>query len=202
MRRVAAVASAVPLFFALLVGALAAPSWAHVLPTTTVVLDVRADRIDAALRIPLDDLQTASGIDLAGQPAAGLPAQAASLRDYLRAHIQPTSADGAWTVTVDDLAIDGAEQLGTGAFTVLTAQAHLTPPAAADERSFTLNYDVVLHQVITHTVIVSARQDWSGGHLGATRSIGTIQLDPVTGLVPPWTSTSAAAAPGGASPPW
>jgi hypothetical protein len=184
MRRVAAVASAVPLFFALLVGALAAPSWAHVLPTTTVVLDVRADRIDAALRIPLDDLQTASGIDLGGQPAAGLPAQAASLRDYLRAHIQPTSADGAWTVTVDDLAIDGAEQLGTGAFTVLTAQAHLTPPAAADERSFTLNYDVVLHQVITHTVIVSARQDWSGGHLGATRSIGTIQLDPVTGLVP------------------
>jgi hypothetical protein len=184
MRRVAGAATAVVLFVALLVGALAAPAWAHVLPTTTVVLDVRPDGIDAALRIPLDDLQTASGLDLGEQPAAALPAQAAALRDYLRAHIQPTSADGAWTVTVDDLAIEDTEQLGTGPFTVLTAQAHLTPPVSADERSFQLHYDVVIHQVITHTVIVSARRDWSGGQLGATRSIGTIQLDPVTGDVP------------------
>jgi hypothetical protein len=184
MRRLAAVAAAVPLLVVLLIGALAAPAEAHVLPTTAVVLDVRPDRIDAALRIPLDDLQTASGIDLGEQPAAGLPARAAALRDYLRAHIQPTSADGAWTVTVDDLAIEDTEQLGTGPFTVLTALAHLTAPSAADERSFQLHYDVVIHQVITHTVLVSARQDWSGGQLGTTRSIGTIQLDPVTGEVP------------------
>jgi hypothetical protein len=185
MHRVAAAATAVLLFVALLVGALGAPAWAHVLPTTKVVLDVRPDRIDAALRIPLDDLQTASGIDLGAQPAAGLAAQESGLLDYLRAHVQARSADGAWTVTVDDLAVADTEQLGTGPFTVLTAEAHLTPPSAADVRSFELDYDVVIHQVITHTVIVSARQDWSGGQLGATRSIGTIQLDPVTGEVPP-----------------
>src|SRR3954452_18834466 len=101
MRRVAATVTAMLLFVALLVAALAAPAWAHVLPTTTVVLDVRPDRIDAALRIPLEDLETASGIDLGEQPGAGLLAQTAALRDYLRAHIQPTSADGAWAVTVD-----------------------------------------------------------------------------------------------------
>jgi len=184
MRRTAGAATAVLAFMVLLVGVLAAPASAHVLPTTTVVLDVRPDRIDAALRIPVEDLQTASGIELGDQPAAAVAAQTAAVSAYLQAHIQPTSADGAWTVTVDELSIAGDEQLGTGPFTVLTAQAHLTPPSAADLRAFQLNYDVVIHQVITHTVIVSARLDWSGGQLGTTRSIGTIALDPVTGEVP------------------
>ena len=184
MRRVAAVAAAVPLFLALLIGVVATPALAHVQPTTTVVLDVRQDGIDAVLRIPLEDLTTASGIDLGEQPAADPAAQDTRLRDYLLAHIRPTSDGGAWTVTVDDLAIEDTEQLGTGPFTVLTAQVQLTPPAAADLRSFQLDYDVVIHQVVTHTVIVSAREDPAGGDAGAARAIGTIQLDPVTGKVP------------------
>lgn len=184
MRRLTAAAAAALLSVGVVVGVVAGPASAHVLPTTTVMLDVRPGRIDAAVRIPLDDLQTASGIDLGARPATHLSAQSSRLEEYLRAHVRPASAGGTWTVTVDDLAIKGSEQLGTGPYTVLTAQAHLTPPTAGDERSFRLRYDAVIHQVITHTVIVSARQDWSGGQLGATREIGTIRLDPVTGRVP------------------
>jgi hypothetical protein len=168
--------------------ATAAPSSAHVVPTSTVALDVRADEVDAAVSVPLTDLQTASGVDLGDDPTAALPAQAGALQAYVRRHIAVASPDGqAWSVSVGALALGRAQQLGTGPFRTVSVAVRLVPPTTADLRRFTLHYDVVLHQVVTHQVLVSVRHDWASGQVQAARTVGTVDVDPVTGQVRPLT---------------
>ena len=183
MTRLALVLATLIASLALVLG-VASPASAHVLPTTAVVLDVHEQQIDATLRIPLDDLETASGIDLGSSPASRLRAETARLRAYLVEHVRPVSADGTWTVTAGALSLSTSEQLGTGQYPVLIAHLTLVPPTTADERAFTLHYDVVLNKVITHVAIVSVRSDWSSGRASSAREIGTVQLDTVTGEVP------------------
>ncbi|MEC5150636.1 HupE/UreJ family protein [Cryobacterium sp. GrIS_2_6] len=177
-----------------LVGALAIavlsaqPASAHILPTSTVILDVHASVIDAHLRNPLDDVEAASGLDLGTGTAAEVAAQAEELRTYILAHFHPTSPSGeAWSVTVDGFATGSTEELGTGVFGYITVTAHMVPPPGADERAFNLGYDVVAHQVVTHVVLVSLGSDWSAGTGSRPREIGTIKLDTVSGDVTPLT---------------
>lgn len=184
-RRILAVGAAVLLTLSMTVAGAAASASAHILPTTTIALDVTSDHVGAELRIPLDDLETASGVDLGSHPSTTLPAHAAALRAYLLKHFTPSTPDGAWTVTIGHLRITSSEQFGTGTFSVLTATAVLTPPAAADARSFDLGYDAVIEQVITHTILVSVATDWQTGRVSAPHDVGTIQVDTVTGKVLP-----------------
>lgn len=185
MRRLVGAGAVALLAGGLALGGAAASASAHILPTTTVVLAVRSDHVDAALRIPLADLESASGIDLGATPAAHLALHAAELRTYLLSHFQPSSADGDWAVSVGALRVTTTSQFGTGAFPVLTTTARLTPPSPADERSFELGYDAVIHQVITHTVLVSVGSDWQTGRFAGAYDVGTIHVDTVTGTVPP-----------------
>ncbi len=78
--------------------------------------------------------------------------------------------DGAWKVTINKL-------------TPITEQnpdvrvdLTLTPPAGAPADRLTLNYDVIFHQLITHTALVSIASDWHNGQLsGAPVLIGTLR---------------------------
>ena len=45
----------------------------------------------------------------------------------------------------------------------LVVRLWLKPPAGAPTRTFTLNYDVIAHEIITHSVLVSVRSDWNNG---------------------------------------
>ena len=178
MKRFAAIAAALVVGVGALVLGVAGPASAHILPTSTVVLTVASDEsIDAALTIPVSDLEAASGLDVADTQA---------VEGYILEHFVPTTTAGqAWTVTVDDLAVVDTSAYGTGQYQALTASAHLVAPTGADARVFNLGYDVVVHKVITHTVIVSLKSDWSGGAVESARELGTIQLDTVTGAVVP-----------------
>jgi hypothetical protein len=61
----------------------AAPASAHVLPTSSVLLNVREDTIEATAKIPLDDLEAASGIDLGDESAeSDLRLPAGALRPH------------------------------------------------------------------------------------------------------------------------
>jgi len=169
-----------------LILSVASPAQAHVVPTSTVVLDVHDDVTDAQLQIPLVDLVEASGIDLSSGSAADVEAHEAEIVAYIQQHFSPESATGGpWMVSVDNLGVSSTEGLGTGAYDVLTATAHLVAPAGADTRKFNLGYDVVVHQVVTHVAMVSVRYDWSNGVIESARELGTIQLDTVTGLTTP-----------------
>ncbi|GIF22909.1 hypothetical protein BJ973_000733 [Actinoplanes tereljensis] len=155
----------------------ASPASAHPMPHSVVLLDVHETSVTAQLEIPLGDLATASGIDVSQQDA---------LRSYLTAHIRPVTTTGeAWTVSVGDLSVTATEQSSTGPYQELLASATLTPPPGGDLRHFLFRYDVVVHQVVTHTVLVSVRQDWAAGQVDADAvQVGTIEIDTRTMTVP------------------
>ncbi|MEC5193244.1 MULTISPECIES: HupE/UreJ family protein [unclassified Arthrobacter] len=175
--------------FLIMIGTLAlgaTPASAHVLPTSSVLLDVRENAIDATAKIPLDDLEAASGIDFAEEQPASVTEHSGELSAYLLAHFVPASDDGkAWSVTLGTLGVAEAGNASTtGVYQEIDATFTLTPPAGSDARSFDLGYDVVVDRVITHVVLVSVTSDWAAGVVDGAYDVGTIRLDTASGTVP------------------
>ncbi|MGI4741875.1 MAG: HupE/UreJ family protein [Janthinobacterium lividum] len=159
------------------------------MPTSLVLLDLQATGVAAEVQLPLGELQLALGnqLNVTDQPATLVARQGAALRAYLLAHVHPVGPDGRpWTVAVRGLALGAAEQTGTGPYPELTAQLWLQPPAGESARTFTLHYDVIMHQLVTHTTLVSIRQDWDAGVLAEHPvEVGVIRLDPRDNSIAP-----------------
>ncbi|MGW2887930.1 HupE/UreJ family protein [Streptomyces griseoruber] len=170
----------------------APPAAAHPLPHSVLLLDVHETSVAAELELPVSDFSRASGIALDDSTTAKqLSARTAAIRRYLAAHLHPTTRGGeAWTVAVGAMALGRAEQTSTGTYRELTVRATLTPPAGGDPRRFVLSYDAVVHQVVTHTVMVSVRQDWATGRVAdegqdTATEVGVIRVDTRTMTVAP-----------------
>jgi len=186
-------------FAALLAGAAmmfsASPASAHVVPSTTIELDVHETAISATLTLPASDLATASGIDVVSADGTSDSTDPVDVQDgvaeeiaaYLHDHFAVATGSDEWDVEVSDIASTDVEQWGTGEFDAITATATLTPQDPADLRSFTLDYDAVIHQVVSADIYVILHSDWSTGELESARTLGAIQVDTVTGAVPAFT---------------
>ena len=161
---------------------------AHPMPSSLVVLDLQPGGVAAELQLPLSELEPAFGHGIAHHPEQAATAWGTALRAYLARHVRPVAPDGRpWTVRVGELRVHAAEQTTTGPYQELTAQLWLQPPAGASPRTFTLRYDVILHQVVTHVALVSVRRDWAAGRVGADArtAVGVVRLDVVRNVVPP-----------------
>lgn len=156
----------------------ASPASAHPMPHSVVTLDVHGASVTATLQVPAnDDFVLASGVD---------PTATEGVRDYFSRHLLPRTADNRpWHVDVGTVRLDAAEQSETGPYRELNVTATLTPPPGADIRHFRLGYDAVIHQVVTHTVLVSVREDWAAGRVASPATpAGVIALDTRTMTVP------------------
>src|SRR6185369_6992643 len=89
-----------------------------------------------------------------------------------------------WSVQVNGMNVARAEQAQSGTFQEVTVHLLLTPPANASARRMTLNYDVIMHQVVTHKALVSVHSDWGGGRVEPTQ-LGVIAVDTGSQLVTP-----------------
>ena len=164
------------------------PVLAHPMPNSVVLLTVHADRIDAGVQIPLSELQAAYGHAVNDSAARLVARLGPELRNYLTQHIRLESPDGRrWAVMVGALGVNETRNPINGSYRELTAQVRLVPPAGADVRQFVFHYDAVLHQVVTHQILVSVRQDWARGQLTETApvQVGVIQLDIVNNRIAP-----------------
>ena len=161
---------------------------AHQSPTTIMLLNVSPGKVGMELQIPLSELELAYGNDISKNPEMEVPRQSRQLQQYLLAHIHPTTADGKpWKVEVMDMKVEKAVQAASGPpFQEITVHLNLTPPAAADTRQFVLNYDVIMHQVVTHSTLVSVRNDWETGNTGdQEKQVGVIRVDTRTSVIYP-----------------
>ncbi|NEU70115.1 HupE/UreJ family protein [Spirosoma agri] len=163
------------------------------MPNSVVLLTIHGDRIDAEVQIPLSELQAAWG-HAVNDSANGLVARVGpQLRDYLMKHIRPQSPDGRdWTVSVGALSVLETQNPINGMYRELVAQIRLVPPVGASSpeeavRRFIFRYDVVLHQVVTHKILVSVRQDWARGQVSdePPMQVGVIELDIINNRIPP-----------------
>ena len=130
---------------------------AHAMPYTPLLLDLDGNGVSAELILPLQELELSFKQPLLEHPEQVLPQHDAALREYLLAHVHPVAPDGRpWTVSVSDLAVQRTEQPFD-----LVAHLWMQPPAGAAVRQFKLNYDVIVHEVISHKAFVFVRNDWN-----------------------------------------
>jgi hypothetical protein len=160
---------------------------AHPTPNTIVLLDIKQKNVTAELQLPLTDLQLATGYDLSTNPEIAINKLKNELITYVTNHVKPVSEDNKpWQVSFVSLSINTTEQTATGPYQQLIVQLLLTPPEGANSRNFKFNYDVIIHQVVTHKAIVRIRQDWERGvHGEQTTDLGLIELDVVSNTIKP-----------------
>ena len=163
-------------------------STAHPMPNSVVLLNLHADRIDAEVQIPLVELQAAFGHAVNDSSASLIERLGPELRAYLMQHIRLVSPDGrAWAVKMGTLSVHETANEINGTYRELIAQIELLPPAGEDVRRFAFHYDAVLHQLVTHKILVSVRQDWEQGVVGddSPTQVGVIELDIVNNRIFP-----------------
>ncbi len=155
---------------------------AHQQPTTIVMLDVNPDQVNMELQIPLPELELAFGHDVSQNTDNLIERLSPQIKDYLLAHIHPTTFDNQnWTVAIRDMSLSEAEQTQSGPYQEIKIRLDLTPPIGASTRQFVLNYDVIMHQVVTHKALVGVRQDWEAGRIGEQPvTVGVIAVDTAT----------------------
>ena len=159
--------------------------YAHQQPTTLVVLDVGSDRVSMNLHVPLSELELAFGRDVTQRPERTIQVWGPAFKGYLFDHIQPLTAAGQpWSVQVLDMTVGSAAQTQSGPFQEVFVQLSLIPPAGASLRNFSLHYDVIMHQVVTHKALVSVHSDWASGRAEPTQ-VGVIAVNTGTGRIEP-----------------
>lgn len=154
---------------------------AHPMPSSIVHLSVLQNFIRGEARIPLLELANAVGDQRVTDMADPF------FKTYFTKHIQAVSDGKSWTTGVGNIQVVTDRDPVIGKYQEVVVQFTLTPPAAQYLRNFTFNYDVVMHQVITHSALVYVQQDWSNGIQteAEAQQIGIIKLDVPTEKIYP-----------------
>lgn len=161
---------------------------AHPMPNSVVLLHIQADRIEAEVQIPLSELQAAYGHAVDDSSAELIARLGPQLRAYLQQHIRAESSDRrTWSVVVGALSVQETKNTINGTYRELVAEVRLVPPISGVVRRFTFRYDAVVHQVVTHKILVSVQQDWERGQLAENPpvQVGVIELDIVNNRILP-----------------
>ncbi|MFE7927718.1 HupE/UreJ family protein [Streptomyces sp. NPDC057456] len=163
----------------LLVGGLASPAGAHPMSTSAVLLDIRDDRVEGEVQLPIDRLAIAVARDLTRTSVLG--EDRSFLKGYTARHISAVGEDGAaWTVA-----------LGTGSVRTIDGTAHLVYPLTirppdGQVTDFRLRYDVIVEELLTHKVIATVRYDFDRGILKTddAETLGVLDWDTKSLRVP------------------
>lgn len=165
------------------------PALAHPMPNSLVLLTVHPQRLEAEVHLPLGELQPAFQYPVADSTAGLVQRWGPQLRQYLTQHMRVQSTDGRyWGLQVSDLVVQHQANELNGPYNEVVASLHLLPPPGAEVRHFVLRYDAIVHQVVTHKILVSVRQDWAAGQVAEDATptqVGVIGMDVINSVIPP-----------------
>lgn len=102
---------------------------------------------------------------------------------YFQQHITALSGDQSWVTRIDSIRVTTDTDPDVGRYQEVLVYFQMTPPASTWLRSFTFNYTAIIHEVVTHKILVFVKQDWKTGLNG--EQIGIIKMDVRSGLVHP-----------------
>ena len=135
---------------------------AHSMPSSVVYLDFLENTVEAELVIPLDRLEVAFEEDLYDNPEQAIQTYHDELKAYITSHISAESNEAEqWTETFNEMSLSYPD-VETDSIDLIV-HLTLTPPAGTAVDNFTLNYDVVVRELVTHVVSVAVRSDWNNG---------------------------------------
>lgn len=163
-------------------------AFSHPMPSSVMLLDVKSKTIHCELQLPLKELQFAVPFDVTINTTHLLKNHEGELSKYILSHfsIQGKSGDK-WDVHIDKMNVLKTEQEATGKYEELIVQLVITPKKNNNLREFSIHYDAILHQVVTHRALVIIRQDWENGKIEEDNTeIGAINVDINTLKVSPF----------------
>lgn len=156
-------------------------AFAHPMPSSVVELSVLQNIIRGEAKIPLLELANAVG----DQKVTNLTVP--FFKNYFLAHISAVSAGKQWQTQIETIGITTDQDPFVGTYKEVIVQFTLMPPDAKYLRTFTFNYDVVMHQVVTHSALIYVKEDWNNGIHEATaaQQVGIIKMDVPTEKIYP-----------------
>ncbi|OIN55581.1 HupE/UreJ family protein [Arsenicibacter rosenii] len=152
----------------------------HPMPNSVVLLKVHPKSVDAEIQMPLIELQAAIGHQVNDRSDNLIQRSGPFLTTYLMQHIRPVTMDHRpWKVQVGELRVEETQTPVSGAYKELIARVRLLPPDGATTRAFVFDYNAIIHQVVTHRILVSVAQDWEQGITAGHTPVelGVIELD-------------------------
>lgn len=162
--------------------------YSHPMPNSVLLFDVKSDKIYCELQLPLKELQLAVPFDVTHNLDNLLKNHQSKLYKYILSHfhVEGNNHDQ-WFLIISNMKLAKAEQTATGVYQELITTLVISPNGNHNIRNFTIYYDAIMHQVITHKAMVTIRQDWENGQVGTIISvIGTIATDTRIGKVLPF----------------
>ncbi len=163
--------------------------YAHPMPNSVVLLSIQQDKITGEIQLPLGELQSAIGMGANDNSQDLVKRLGGTIKAYLFQHIHPKSFDNKlWTVELGAMKVLSTKNPLSGEYKELVIEFSMKPPAFSDLRNFYFYYDVIVHQVITHKILISVKQDWQQGIVSENKptEVGMIELDIPSGKVPPF----------------
>lgn len=161
---------------------------AHPMPNTMMLLDVHSKNINCELQLPLKEMQFAVPYDVTQNTDVLLKNHEQDLRSYILSHFKIKGESGKdWDIKLNKLEVKTDEQEATGKYQELIAFITITPRNNDSSRKFTIYYDGIAHQVITHKILVAVRQDWENGKIeNGNTEVGSITANIDTAEVAPF----------------
>lgn len=153
--------------------------FAHPMPNSVIALDVKSNSISCELQLPLKELQFAVPFDVTQNTINLIKNHQQDLSNYILSHFSiQGNSDSKWSLVIQKIILAKSKQEATGLYQELLVTILISPNPKDDLRSFIINYDAIVHQVVTHRTIVTIRQDWKNGQIGEKNTeIGTISID-------------------------
>jgi hypothetical protein len=168
--------------------------FSHPMPNSMVLLKVYEKHIAGDIQLPLGELQSAIGMGVNDNSERLVERLGDSLSIYLLKHIRPKTFDGKpWSVELGEMkVIETKNNKLTGDYKELEIAFTMTPPKDYDLRNFYFDYDVILHQVASHKILLNIEEDWKQGIISEDGSpsdstlhqLGIIALDVPSGKIP------------------
>jgi hypothetical protein len=145
---------------------------AHPMPASEIFLDLETDGVRAEMHLPLDRLQIAAGSLL--QLDAATTTQTmnrAAVEKYVAAHFSILDPNGTpWNARVESVAI-----IAEGGASEVQVRLWLSPRDRSHSvRTFRLRSDLIVHQLITHKILVFIRRDERWPKATLPESIGRL----------------------------
>lgn len=156
---------------------------AHPMPNSMVHLSVLDRSVTGVARIPLIELEAILGLESVEH------IDNAIFRKYFTQHIQAESEGERWFTRIEKLEVAKEYAPLVGDYKEAIVHFVLTPPHQQFLHQFTFDYDVVIHQLVTHKILVFLDYDWTNGvqetTTTAAQSLGVIRTDVSSGTVIP-----------------
>lgn len=142
-------------------------AFAHPFDNATLAFAVADNKVSCQLRIPLEQLQFAVDFNVTSNTDVLLKNHSNDLQNYIEKHFQIKGESGTfWQMKILNVRIENTSDKTVKLHKDIFLEIVFQPNQKERTRIFTIYYDAVIHQLITHKAIVSINQDWENGNVG------------------------------------